>query len=52
MRLNQHLDHGDKVKEKGHPAHVDAGLSPADNSIENGREDRNACRRIENSRNS
>ena len=52
MSLNQHLDHRDKMEEEGHSAQVDAGLSPADYSIQHGRKDRYACRRIENSRNS
>ena len=53
MRLHQHFHHRDKVEEEGHAAQVDAALAPAAaDSIEHGREDGDARRRIKNSRNS
>ena len=39
MGLDEHFDHGDEVEEEGHSAEMDAGLAPAEEAIEHGRED-------------
>ena len=50
--LDQHLDHGDEMKEEGQSAEVDAGLTPRDRVIEDSREDGDTSTGIEKGRNS
>jgi hypothetical protein len=52
MGLPQHLNTGNKMKEDGEAAKMDAPTPPADLSIERGRHHGDTRRRIQNRRNS
>ena len=52
MGLDQHLDSRDEVEEDGHAGEVDTDFAPAEEAIEDGREDGHRRRRVEDCRNS
>jgi hypothetical protein len=52
MRLNEHFDNGDEVKEECQTTEMHAGPAPALSRVEHSRKNGDTCRRVKNGRDS